>query len=44
MYSSARSSAKGSTEVDPATVIPTFDLWQFARIVITKREEKSHTR
>ena len=28
MYSSASNSAKGSTEVDPATVIPAFDLWQ----------------
>jgi hypothetical protein len=28
MYSSANNSAKGSTEVEPATVIPALDRWQ----------------
>jgi hypothetical protein len=28
IYSSASNSAKGSTEVDPATVIPALDFWQ----------------
>ena len=44
MYSSANNSAKGSTEVEPATVIPALDRWQPMIMEIATMNERIHGR